>query len=175
MASRPQRLAAALASYARIAWWGLVAPRTPFERRRLVIVQAVVLREAAAGAASPRVLLAVRSDLMGWELPGGTVEPGEALEDAVIREVREETGIEVAVERLIDHVNIIQHDDDGRVRVHYLLLDFLARPIGGRLQAGTDAADAKWVPLSDIPALKLWTETETMIARGAAMLATVRG
>jgi ADP-ribose pyrophosphatase YjhB (NUDIX family) len=105
-----------------------------------------------------------------WSLPGGLHEVGETAEEAVIREVREETGIEVAVVRLIDHVNIIQHDDAGRVKLHYLLLDFLCHPTGGHLQPGTDAADAKWVPLAGIPALKLWTETEKMIARGVALL-----
>ena len=66
------RLAAAFVSYARIAWWGLVAPRTPLERSALVVVQSVVLRAGEDDV--PEVLLAVRSDLIGWELPGGTPE-----------------------------------------------------------------------------------------------------
>ncbi len=87
--SRLRRLAEALPSYARIAWWGIVSPRA--ERAPLVVHQAVVL-------AGDELLLAVRSELRGWELPGGNAMPGESGEDAVVREVREETGIEVTVE-----------------------------------------------------------------------------
>jgi len=89
---RVRRLAAALPSYARIAWWGIVSPRA--EREPLVVHQAVVL--GAAG-----VLLAVRPELRGWELPGGHANPGEGGEAAVAREVLEETGIRVTVEALV--------------------------------------------------------------------------
>ena len=85
------RLASALPAYARIAWWGLVAPHTPGSRS-LRVVQAVIEREG-------RVLLAVRSDLHGWELPGGTPHPGEDDAQALAREVREETGLDVEILR----------------------------------------------------------------------------
>ena len=76
--------------YLRTAWWGLVSPRVT-ESRPLVIAQAVILREGP-----PRqVLLSIRSDLFGWELPGGTLEGHETALQAVVREVREETGLEV--------------------------------------------------------------------------------
>lgn len=77
--------------YAKLAWWGLMSPRIS-ERTALEIVQGVVRDDAG------RVLLSVRSDLLGWELPGGTPEPGEALEEALQREVREETGLEIVIE-----------------------------------------------------------------------------
>ena len=84
-------LGGALASYARLAWWGLALS----EREPLVVVQGVVL--------DPRrgVLLAVRRDLRGWELPGGEREEGESDEAALQRELREELGIEVRIVRPI--------------------------------------------------------------------------
>ena len=84
-------LLGAVPSYARLAWWGLAAPRAT-ERTPLVIVQAAVCGERG-------VLLAERSDLRGWELPGGTRERGESDEVAIARELREELGIEVEIER----------------------------------------------------------------------------
>ncbi len=84
-------LAKALVDYGRIAWWGLVSPHVS-EREELVVLQAVILSHG-------KILLAVRGDLRGWELPGGALEPDESCEDGVCREVREETGLEIVVDR----------------------------------------------------------------------------
>lgn len=78
--------------HARNAWWGLVTSRT---RPALGVVHAVVTRPAAAGGRE--ILLAVRRDLRGWELPGGHLEPGEAADAGLAREVFEETGLVVDV------------------------------------------------------------------------------
>lgn len=87
------RFIGGLWDYANTAWWGIVSPRVS-ESAPLLIVQAVILREGP-----PRgVLLSIRSDLFGWELPGGTVRPSEDAARALIREVREETGLEVEIE-----------------------------------------------------------------------------
>lgn len=94
--SRVGRFWGGLEDYVRTAWWGIVSPRVT-ERRPLVIVQAVILRDARDGRGR-EVLLSVRSDLFGWELPGGTPEPGETREQSLVREVREETGLTVEVE-----------------------------------------------------------------------------
>jgi 8-oxo-dGTP diphosphatase len=109
-----------------------------------------------------------------WSLPGGLQELGERTDQAAVREVMEETGIAIAVDALIDVIDVIQHDDEGRVRVHYTLLDYLARPVGGRLRAGSDADDAAWVPLGRIPELQLWDETRRVIEAAAALRRRLR-
>lgn len=144
MAPRAFRLAAAFTSYAKLAWWGLVAPRTSLEPKALVIVQGVVLRPAADPTESPEVLLAVRSDLVGWELPGGTPEPGEDLEATLIREVSEETGFEVAVERLVgDYVREGFRPHTARV--------YLCRATGGELRTSSENLEVAWVPATAPP------------------------
>jgi len=81
-----------LPTYAKVAWWGLVLPRR--EGGPLVVHQGVILDGG-------RVLLSVRSDLRGWELPGGNPDPGESGEQTLQREILEETGVSVSVERRV--------------------------------------------------------------------------
>jgi ADP-ribose pyrophosphatase YjhB (NUDIX family) len=80
-----------------------------------------------------------------WSLPGGRLELGESLVDGVRREVREETGIEVEVGPLVEVFDRVHRDQDGRVRFHFVIADFLCHPTGGTLAPGDDAADARWV------------------------------
>lgn len=106
----------------------------------LVGVGAVVEQEG-------RVLLVRRGTepLKGhWTLPGGALELGETLSDGIVREVREETGLEVESIELIEVLDRI-HRDGERVRYHYVIADFLCRVIGGQLLAASDADDARWV------------------------------
>lgn len=98
-----------------------------------------------------RVLLVRRGrePLKGqWSLPGGLLELGEPLTAGVIREVEEETGLVVEPLELIELLDRIHHQD-GRVRYHYVIADYLCRVSGGILQAASDADDVRWVEPAD--------------------------
>jgi len=85
-----------------------------------------------------------------WSLPGGAVELGEGARDALHREMMEETGLRIEIEALATVVDIIDRDENGAVRHHYVVADYKCSPVGGTLKAGGDAAGAKWVPLKKL-------------------------
>jgi len=87
-----------------------------------------------------------------WSIPGGAVNLGEKVREAAVREAEEECGlnIEIAVDRPMDVVDSIRKDETGRSRYHYVLLQFLARPRGGKLKPDSDVLDAEWVPLEAV-------------------------
>ena len=104
-----------------------------------------------------------------WSIPGGRLEWGEALREALLREVREETGLTVEIGALIEVVDAVSRDETGNVLRHYVLIDFTARHIAGELRAGSDAAEARWVPYSALGEYALWTETRRIIDAAAQM------
>ena len=100
-----------------------------------------------------------------WSLPGGGVEVGETLEAAVAREMLEETGLEVEVGPVIEVFDRITRDEQGQVRYHFVLVDYLCWPTGGELRASSDVADATFVDPSELPHYDLTRKANEVIAR----------
>ncbi|MFQ6084694.1 MAG: NUDIX hydrolase [Candidatus Bathyarchaeia archaeon] len=100
-----------------------------------------------------RVLLIKRGVEPGlglWSIPGGVVKLGEQVEEAGKREVREETGLEIEIDGLLDVLDNVIYDERGKIRYHYVLVDFLAHPTGGRLKVASDAQDAQWIDIDKV-------------------------
>jgi mutator protein MutT len=100
-----------------------------------------------------------------WSIPGGAVHVGETLEEAVRREILEETHLEVEVLTLAKVLDRIFHDPEGRVVYHYVLVDFLCRCKAGELKSDTDAQDARFVSLQDLPSYQIAPITLEVIHR----------
>jgi len=139
-----------------------------YPERPIVGVGAVVLDGS-------RVVLVKRANepLKGeWSLPGGAVDVGETLEEAIRREVLEETGLEVEVGPIVDVLDRIRCDPDGRVKFHYVLIDFLCRPTGGELRGASDAEEATWADAADVVRYAVAEATVGVINKGFARAAT---
>jgi 8-oxo-dGTP diphosphatase len=117
------------------------SPRREYPDHPLIGVGAVAIKNG-------KILLVKRAFDPGagkWSVPGGLVETGESLSEACIRETEEETGLKVEVLELINVFDMIDRDDAGRIRYHYVLVEFLVKPVGGEERGSAETLDMKWV------------------------------
>jgi 8-oxo-dGTP diphosphatase len=136
-------------------------PETP-----LVGVGAIILE-------GDRVLLVKRAHpplQAQWSIPGGVLEVGELIREAAIREAREETGLIVEPADLLGVYDRVLRNAEQRVQYHYVLIDFLCRRVGGKLQADGDASEVRWFSREELPALNLADDTQDVIRKGFAAL-----
>jgi ADP-ribose pyrophosphatase len=99
-----------------------------------------------------QILLEKRKNEPGkgkWSIPGGKVDLGETARQTVIREVKEETGLEVERPKLIDVVDNVTRDSDGKIEYHFVIIDYFVKLTGGILKAADDADELQWAPLDD--------------------------
>ena len=136
-----------------------------YPQRPVVGVGGVVIRDGA-------VLLVKRAvePLRGrWSLPGGAVELGEMLEDAVARELKEETNLTVRVVALVEAFDRITRDPDGRTRYHYVLLDYLCEALDAIPQPGSDVDAVAWVRPEEFAVYELGPHAQRVCEKALAM------
>jgi ADP-ribose pyrophosphatase len=132
-----------------------------FPQRPVVAVGAVVFSDG-------RVLLVRRGQPPSedcWAIPGGKVCLGETLQAAAEREIREETGLTIRALEPVYTFDHLEHDEHGRIRFHYVIVDLRAEYLGGRVRPGGDARDVRWVSPDDIAKLRVSDRTRELLRR----------
>jgi ADP-ribose pyrophosphatase YjhB (NUDIX family) len=104
-----------------------------------------------------------------WSIPGGKLEVGETIPQAVRREMKEETGLDVEVGELIEALERIERDADGRVRFHYLILDYRCNARAAQPAAGGDALNAAFVAEDELKNYDLSEDVQRVVGKAFAM------
>ncbi|WP_022665716.1 NUDIX hydrolase [Desulfospira joergensenii] len=130
-----------------------------YPNRPALAVGAVVFKE-------DRILLVQRGNPPAkgvWAIPGGSVELGETLKQAVQREILEETGIRIRAGEPVYSFESIERDRDGKIRYHYYIVDFEAEYLGGEIRAGDDAEKAEWVSADQLDRMEINPKTRDLL------------
>jgi mutator protein MutT len=130
--------------------------------KKIVVGVGVFIRK------NDEVLLVRRSRDPGkgkWAIPGGRLRFGEKIRDAAIREIEEETGLKIEITKLMDVVDVFIRDSKGRIKEHFVIIDFEGRVIGGELRASSDALEARWVDKSSIHKYELTESTAKFLQK----------
>ena len=141
-----------------------------YPTRPFLAVSAAIFRDG-------RVLIVRRAQPPAhglYTLPGGGVELGETLEKAVIREVREETALDIAPLKLAGYRQMIARDADGKIERHFVILPFAARWLSGEVALNDELADAKWLLPSELSGLKTTEGLADIVTAAAELIAARR-
>src|SRR5579864_6225228 len=101
-----------------------------------------------------------------WSIPGGVLEIGETLRAGAAREALEETGLVVEAGEVLEVLDRILRDPEGRIQFHYVLIDFLCRPTAGELRAGGDAEAARWARADELETLAVADSAVSVLRKG---------